>query len=87
MATSDDFTLDCRTCVAAHTTACAGCVVQHLLANDAGPIDFVPTRRPAPVSETQRVVELFINAGLLDDDPHFVSSAEFESGRAPQMTI
>ena len=51
MFSSDDFTLDCRTCVAANTTACEDCIVNHLLANDAGPIDFVPIgqeRRPRP---------------------------------------
>ncbi len=95
---SDDFTLDCSTCVAANTTACEGCVVQHLLANDAGPIEFVPThRRPAGGHRSSGddhsadVVELFAKAGLLDEDPHFVPYADFEAvvpersaGRGPR---
>lgn len=80
-----DFALDCSTCVAANTTACGDCVVNHLLANDAGPIDFVPTPRREPVvSETERVVALFAKAGLLDAEPQFVSFSEFESGLVPQ---
>jgi len=85
MFTSDDITLDCHTCVAANTTACGDCVVQHLLANDAGPIEFVPTPRRGVVSDTRRVVRLFARAGLLDDDPRFVPYAEFESSHAPRM--
>jgi len=88
MFSSDDLTLDCHTCVAANTTACGECVVNHLLANDAGPIEFVPTPRPAAPdapSETRRVVELFAKAGLLDERPHFVSYADFESADVPQM--
>jgi hypothetical protein len=84
MFSSDDLTLDCRTCVAANTTACEDCIVNHLLANDAGPIDFVPIERRS-VSETQRVVELFAKAGLLDDDPQFVPLATFDSFDVPQM--
>lgn len=83
---SDDISLDCSTCVAVNTTACGDCVVQHLLANDAGPIEFVPAPRRAVVSETERVVALFAGAGLLDADPHFVAFDEFESLDAPQMS-
>ena len=80
-----DFALDCTTCVAANTTACGDCVVHHLLANDAGPIDFVPTPVRAPiVSDTSRVIELFASAGLLDDEPQFVAYSEFESVGVPQ---
>jgi hypothetical protein len=79
---TDDFTLDCHTCVAANTTACEGCVVQHLLANDAGPIEFVPTSRSraarSEASVTADVVGLFAKAGLLDGDPNFVPYDEFE---------
>jgi hypothetical protein len=85
MFSSDDITLDCHTCVAANTTACEGCIVNHLLANDAGPIDFVPTPQPRIVSATERVVDLFAKAGLLDDDPHFVPYFEFESLDVPQV--
>ncbi len=80
-----DFALDCTTCVAANTTACGDCVVNHLLANDAGPIGFVPSVTPvAIVSDTERVVTLFANAGLLDEAPCFVAYSEFESGAVPQ---
>ena len=88
MISDDDLVLDCRTCVAANTTACSDCVVLHLLANDSGPIDFVPSPvRSATDSEaerqTERAVELFAKAGLLDDEPQFISYAEFESAAVP----
>ena len=81
-----DFALDCTTCVAANTTACGDCVVHHLLANDAGPIEFLPNPQRAPImTETSRVIDLFDKAGLLGDDPQFVAYSEFESGVVPQM--
>jgi len=86
MSTSDDLTLDCQTCVAANTTACEGCVVHHVLANDAGPIDFVPTPLRAVVSDVDRAVDLFAKAGLLDGTPSFVPYSDFESFDVPQMT-
>ncbi|MFK8022897.1 MAG: hypothetical protein AB8G26_02940 [Ilumatobacter sp.] len=85
MTTTDDLVLDCRTCVAANTTACSDCIVQHLVANDAGPIEFVPTtveRRPSPV---ERAVVMLASAGLLDDEPVFVDYATFESAGSPQL--
>ena len=85
MFSSDDLTLDCRTCLAANTTACGDCVVTHLLANDAGPIEFVPAPVARRASDTQRAVDLFSKAGLLDADPHFVAFAEFEAWGAPQL--
>ena len=85
MFSSDELTLDCRTCVAANTTACEDCIVNHLLANDAGPIDFVPIAPVRAPSETERVVDLFAKAGLLDDDPQFVPLATFESFDVPQV--
>ncbi len=86
MTNDTDFALDCATCVAANTTACGDCVVQHLLANDAGPIDFVPRATPVVlISDTARVIELFAKAGMLDDEPHFVALSEFESGSVPQL--
>ena len=81
----DDLVLDCRTCVAANTTACSDCLVHHLLANDAGPIEFVPSpsfRRP---SDAERAVSLFAKAGLLDEPAVWVSADEFESHGSPQM--
>jgi hypothetical protein len=81
-----DFALDCTTCVAANTTACGDCVVHHLLANDAGPIEFLPNPKWASViSETARVIELFENAGLLGAEPSLVAYSEFESGVVPQL--
>ncbi len=81
-----DFALDCTTCVAANTSACGDCVVHHLLANDAGPIEFLPNPQRAPImTETSRVIDLFDKAGLLGDDPQFVAYSEFESGVVPQM--
>ena len=82
---SDDITLDCRTCVAVNTTACEDCIVHHLLANDAGPIDFVPTLRRTYVSDTDRVVDLFAGAGLLDEDSYSVSFEAFELLDVPQL--
>ena len=59
--------------------------MNHLLANDAGPIDFVPTAPCRVVSDTDRVVELFAKAGMLDDDPHFVPFVTFESVDVPLL--
>ncbi len=83
---SDSFSIECGTCVATGTTACTDCVVAHLLANDDGPIDFVPvalgTSRSAPDTEQERMcaraIALFERAGLLDDPVQFVPLAEFE---------
>jgi hypothetical protein len=84
---SDSFSIECGTCVATGTTACTDCVVAHLLANDDGPIDFVPVAlgaasRAAPGTEQERAwaraVALFERAGLLDDPVQFVPLAEFE---------
>jgi hypothetical protein len=74
------FSIQCDTCVAIGTTACAECVVTHLLANDDGPIEFVTVPVGAPVSATDRAVALFQRAGLLDDPVEFLSLAEFEHG-------
>ena len=71
--------IECGTCVATGTTACADCVVAHLLANDDGPIDLVMVA--PPLSMADRAIALFVNAGLLDDPIEFVSSTEFERGR------
>lgn len=78
----DDFdtTIECGTCVAAGTTACADCIVTHLLANDDGPIDLVTVPVAAPRSPTDRAIALFRSAGLVDDPIDFVSVADFERG-------
>jgi hypothetical protein len=72
--------IECGTCVATGTTACADCLVTHLLANDDGPIDLVTVPLAAPTSATERAVALFRRAGLLDDPVQFVTSAQFEHG-------
>lgn len=78
MFSQDDFTLDCHTCQAANTTACTDCIVSHLLANDDGPIDLQPVPLHSPVTAVDRAVGMFGRAGLLDDDPVFVSQREFD---------
>jgi hypothetical protein len=75
-----EFSIECGTCVATGTTACADCIVTHLLANDDGPIDLVTVPVAAPVSTTDRAVTLFQRAGLLDDPVVFVSIEDFERG-------
>ena len=71
--------IECGTCVATGTTACADCIVTHLLANDDGPIDLVTVPVAAPLSVTDLAIALFRSAGLVDDPVEFVSVAEFES--------
>jgi len=82
---NDDLVLDCRTCVAANTTACSDCLVHHLLANDAGPIEFVPSPSLSQPSDAERAVALFAKAGLVDEPVSWVPMAEFESHRSPQL--
>ncbi len=81
--------IECGTCVATGTTACADCLVTHLLANDDGPIDLVtvPVDAPvdAPVTATDRAVTLFQRAGLLGDPVEYVSPADFEAGVAARV--
>jgi hypothetical protein len=75
-----DISIECGTCVATGTTACADCIVTHLLANDDGPIDLVTVPIAAPTTATDRAVSLFQRAGLLDDPIEFVDVADFERG-------
>lgn len=75
-----DISIECGTCVATGTTACADCIVTHLLANDDGPIDLVTVPVSAPMSVTDRAIALFRSAGLVDDPIEFVSVAAFEGG-------
>jgi hypothetical protein len=77
----DDVIVDCRTCVASNTTACNECVVSHLLANDAGPIDFVPTPSSELPNDVGRAVALLTAAGLLDAEPCWVAAGDFEEAR------
>ncbi len=84
MAGMNNITIECTTCVAAGTTACAGCVVGHLLANDDGPIDLVtvPIGPPRSAAERalDRAIDLFVRAGLVDDPVSFVDPVEFRHG-------
>lgn len=73
-----DISIECGTCVATGTTACADCIVTHLLANDDGPIDLVTVPIVAPITAVDRAVGLFRRAGLLDDPVVFVDVADFE---------
>ncbi len=75
-----DISIECGTCVATGTTACADCIVTHLLANDDGPIDLVTVPVTAPTTATDRAIALFRSAGLVDDPIPFVSVTDFERG-------
>lgn len=81
----DALSVECATCVAAGTTACADCVVTHLLANDDGPIEYVAVTVNRPPTAIDRAVELFARAGLLDDPVCFVAPSEFETAVVPSM--
>ena len=81
-----DISIECGTCVATGTTACADCIVTHLLANDDGPIDLVTVPIAAPMSAHDRAIALFQRAGLLDDPVEFVPVSEFERGVAAPVT-
>lgn len=82
-----DISIECGTCVATGTTACADCIVTHLLANDDGPIDLVTVPIAAPITAIDRAVALFQRAGLLDDPVEFVDVTDFERGMvAPAVT-
>jgi len=86
MTESDDFSIDCKTCIGAGTTACNDCIVTHLLANSDGPIDYVPVQL-APVQRradpNDVAIDLFRRAGLLDDPIQFVPVDEFEAHGRP----
>ncbi len=77
--------IECGTCVATGTTACADCIVTHLLANDDGPIDLVTVPIDLPVTATDRAVIMFQRAGLLTDPVEYVSLADFEAGIAARV--
>ena len=77
-----DISIECGTCVATGTTACADCVVTHLLANDDGPIDLVTVPIASPQTAADHAIGLFRRAGLIDDPVEFVDLAEFERGVA-----
>ena len=83
---NNDISIECGTCVATGTTACADCIVTHLLANDDGPIDLVTVAVAAPLSVTDRAIALFRSAGLVSDPVEFASVEEFESAVAATAT-
>ena len=76
MSELDGFSFDCEGCPALDSSACTDCVVGHLIANDDGPIAM---RVAAPISPRERAIELFRNAGMLDDEPLMVDPEEFAS--------
>lgn len=78
---SDEFSIDCATCIGSGTTACSDCIVTHLLANDDGPIGYVPielTEVPRLPTPDEVAVELLLRSGLLGPEPQFVPVEEFE---------
>ena len=83
-------TIECDTCVAATTSACGECIVSYILANDAGPIEYVPAPEPVEIrpvpGSIEAAVDLFVRAGLVDEPVVFLSVAEFERGGG-QMPI
>ena len=83
---NNDISIECGTCVATGTTACADCIVTHLLANDDGPIDLVTVPVATPLSATERTIALFRSAGLIVDPVQFVDIAEFERAASAPAT-
>lgn len=86
--TSDERSIECQTCIGFGTTACSDCIVNHVIANDDGPIDFVvvPFGRlgdesPAATDDEpdDPVVSLFARAGLLDEQVQLVGRDEFDA--------
>jgi hypothetical protein len=77
-------TIECDTCVAANTSACGECIVSYILANDAGPIEYVPAPEPVEIRHAtgtvEAAVDLFVQAGLVSDPVEFVPPVEFERG-------
>lgn len=82
-----DLSIECGTCVATGTTACADCIVTHLLANDDGPIDLVTAPVAPPMSSLDRAVALFEQAGLLDHPAVFVSLDDFERAAVVSLGV
>jgi hypothetical protein len=80
-------TIECDTCVASNTSACGECIVSYVLANDAGPIEYVPAPEPVEVrpavGTVAAAVELFVRAGLVDEPVVFATAAEFELAATP----
>ncbi|MET0911029.1 MAG: hypothetical protein ABWZ99_16305, partial [Ilumatobacteraceae bacterium] len=49
--------IECDTGVAANTSACGECIVSFVLANDAGPIEYVPAPEPVDVRPRAGTIE------------------------------
>lgn len=79
--------IECSTCVAIGTTACTDCLVTHLIANDDGPIEYLPVPVGRPRTVNDRAIELFAQAGLLDDPVRFATLAEFEVGAGASVSV
>ena len=75
MTDDEPLSIDCDTCVATGSTACNGCVVGHVLANDDGPIELVVAARrqasdpPSTPHDAARILQLLTAAGMVDDPP------------------
>jgi Ni,Fe-hydrogenase III small subunit len=83
---SDDFSIDCKTCIGAGTTACTDCIVTHLFANDDGPIDYVPVQLtvvPAIPNPEDVAIEMLQSVGLIGATAEFVPVDEFRSYAIP----
>lgn len=83
---SDDFSIDCNTCIGAGTTACTDCIVTHLFAIDDGPIAYVPVQLtvvPAIPDPEDIAIEMLQRVGLIGATPEFVPLDEFRSYGAP----
>ncbi|WP_394934619.1 hypothetical protein [uncultured Ilumatobacter sp.] len=75
-----NFSIDCKTCIGAGTTACNGCFVTHLLANDDGPIDYVPvvlSEVPRLADSQEMAISMFIQSGLVDVPIQLVPVEDF----------
>ena len=83
---NDELSIDCATCIGAGTTACSDCIVTILLANDDGPIAYVPIQLtevpPLPTPE-EVAIEMFTRAGLITSPVEFIPLEMFESSAVP----
>ena len=83
MTESDDFSIDCTTCIGTGTTACNDCFVTHLLANDDGPINYVPVSLTVVPDPHEVAVSLLVRAGLVEEPVQRIPLKEFEAYGVP----
>jgi len=86
MTAHQNFSIDCKTCIGAGTTACNGCLVTHLLANDDGPIDYVPvvlSEVPRLADPQEMAISMFIQSGLVDVPIQLVPVEDFTGYGVP----